>query len=166
MKSKLIMRVSSLALVPFTIASSLFFLVSCAQRQSPYSLMLEFCKNYGIDSVVFSPEISEGEAGYTDEDFFKTVFDEGIESVEDYAIVFLSSLDYVGECSVFLCYSEYDALRVCDMLRRRIDLLKSVGAGINTSYVSESVIFKSGKYVVMCSLADNELAERIWKKLL
>ena len=163
MKNKFIIRPVSLMLVLFILA---FSLVSCGEKPSPYSLMLEFCESYGIEDTVFSPVISEGEEGYTDEDFFKIVYGEGIEAVEDYAVVFLSSLDYVGECSVFLCYSEYDALVVCDMLRRRIDLMKSVGAGINTSYVSNAVVFKSGKYAVMCALSDNELAKRIWRRLL
>ena len=163
MKNKFIIRPVSLILVLFILA---FSLASCGQKPSPYSLMLEFCESYGIEDTVFSPLLSEGEEGYTDEDFFKIVFGEGIEAVEDYAVVFLSSLDYAGECSVFLCYSEYDALVVCDMLRRRIDLIKSIGAGINTSYVSDAVVFKSGKYAVMCALSDNELAKRMWRRLL
>ena len=166
MKSKFIMRVISSMLVFLIFASALFLFVSCRQKISPYAMMLEFCESYGIENTVFSPVVSEGEAGYTDEDFFETVFGEGIESVEDYAVVFLSSLDYVGECSLFLCYSDYDALVVCNVLRRRVDLIKSVGAGINTSYTADALIFKSGKYVVMCALSDNILAERIWRKIL
>ena len=148
------------------VAFSLTSLSSCGEKAAPYELMLEFCASYGIEDTVFSPCVKEGDEGYTDSDFFESVFGKGDESVCDYAVVFLSDLNRAGECSLFLCYSDYDALMVCDMLYRRIDLIKSMGAGIDTSYLSDAVVFKSGKYAVMCALSDNERAEKIWRKIL
>ena len=86
--------------------------------------------------------------------------------MSDYAVVFLSSLDFAGGCALFLCYSDYDALVACDVFRRRVELIKSVGSGIDTSYVSDAVIFKSGRYVVMCALEDNDGAKKLWRKIL
>ena len=132
----------------------------------PYSLMLKFAEDYGLSETIFSTSVKEGKAGYTDEDFFRSVFDERVEHVSDYAMIFISNLDYAGECAVFLCYSEYDALVACDILRGRVDLIKSISAGIDTSYTEDARIFKSGRYAVMCVLPDNERAERIWRKIL
>ena len=154
------------AAVFLLIALSLCGLVSCRESAAPYSMMLEFCKSYGISGTVFSPCVKEGESGYTDEDFFDNVFGGGSECVSDYAIVFVSNLNAVGECAVFSCYTEYDALVSCDAMSRRIDLIKTMGASIDTSYAFDAVVFKSGKYAVMCVLPDNALAERIWRKIL
>lgn len=148
------------------IAFSLYGLVSCREAVPPYSLMGEFCKSYGITGTVFSPCVNEGEEGYTDEVFFNSVFGGGSEFVSDYAIVFVSDLNTVGECALFLCYTEYDALVSCDAMHRRIDLIKTMGASIDTSCAFDAVVFKSGKYAVMCVLPDNERAERIWRKIL
>lgn len=141
-------------------------LLSCAKRAAPYFLMSEFCSEYGINDTVFSPSVPEGKDGYISGSFFKTVYGESDDLVCDYAVVFLSSLDNVGECAVFLCYSDYDALLACDILYRRIELLKSMGTGMDTSYVLDASVFKSGKYVVMCALSDNVRAEKIWRKIL
>ena len=142
------------------------FLVSCDKNDAPYGLMLEFCEIYGIEDTVFSPSLSEGDVGYADEEFFELVFGEKPCSVSDYAVVFLSSLDFVGECALLLCYSEGDALDACLLLNERIDLLKSSGTGMDTSYLTDAVVFKSGRYAVLCALSDNERAEKTWRKLL
>lgn len=145
---------------------SLFGLVACQEKTSPYHLMIEFCQSYGISDTVFSPSLTSGDEGYADEKFFETVYGETPEYVSDYAVVFLSSLDFAGECALFLCYSEYDALVACDIFRRRVALIKSVGSGVDTSYVSDAVIFKSDRYVVMCALDNNDEAKRLWRKIL
>ena len=146
------------------ICCSLF--VSCGKNDAPYGLMLEFCEIYGIEDTVFSPALSEWEVGYASDGFFELVFGEKPYSVSDYAVVFLSSLDFVGECALLLCYSEGDALDACLLLRERLDLLKSMGTGMDTSYLSDAVVFKSGKYAVLCVLSDNVRAEKTWRKLL
>ena len=141
-------------------------LVSCGKNDAPYGLMLEFCEIYGIEDTVFSPTLSEGDVGYANDGFFELVFGEKPYSVSDYAVFFLSSLDFVGECALLLCYSEGDALDACLLLRERLDLLKSMGTGMDTSYLSDAVIFKSGRYAVLCALSDNARAEKTWRKLL
>jgi hypothetical protein len=133
---------------------------------SPYGLMLEFCEIYGIEDTVFSPTLAEGDLGYANDEFFELVFGEKPYSVSDYAVVFLSDLDFVGECALLLCYSEGDALDACLLLRERIDLLKSMGTGMDTSYLADAVVFKSGRYAVLCALSDNVKAEKTWRKLL
>lgn len=142
------------------------FFVSCGKNDAPYGLMLEFCEIYGIEDTVFSPTLAEGDLGYANDEFFELVFGEKPYSVSDYAVVFLSDLDFVGECALLLCYSEGDALDACLLLRERIDLLKSMGTGMDTSYLADAVVFKSGRYAVLCALSDNVKAEKTWRKLL
>lgn len=159
-------RLISLFLSTCILVSSAFCFMSCKEQKSAHALMLDFCNAYGIEKTVFSPSVAEGSEGYANADFFEHVFGEKAESVSDYAVVFSSGLDRVQECAVLLCYSDYDALVACDILRRRVDLVKSMGASINTSYAADAVVFKSGKYAVMCVLSDNERAEKIWRKIL
>ena len=141
-------------------------LISCKKKASPYGLMIEFCQSYGIEDTVFSPSLDEGDTGYAEDGFFELLFDEKPHSVSDYAIVFLSSLDYAGECAVLLCYSESDALMTLELMQMRIDLIRSMATGIDVSSTDDARVFKSGKYVVMCALPDNDRAERIWRKVL
>ena len=165
MRKRLFSFLCALALLLIFI-SSVFSLASCRKNPSPYILMQEFSKAYGVDGTIFSPAVKEGDDGYANEDFFELIFRETPEYVSDYAVLFLSRLDRVGECALLLCYSDYDALVACDVLRRRVDLLKSMGASTDTSYVTNAVVFKSGKYAIMCALSDNERAERLWRKIL
>ena len=144
----------------------LLSLSSCSEKASPSELLSRFCEEYGIRADILSPSYREGEVGHVDESFFESVFFESSDSVSDYAIAFLSSLDRISECSVFLCYSEYDAILVAEMLWRRVDFLRSCAIGMDASYLSDTVVFKSGKYAVMCALSDNSAAERIWRRLL
>ena len=154
-------------LIVLVVALSLpLCLLSCEEKPSPSELLSRFCDEYGLSADILSPSFREGERGHVSEDFFETVFLESSDSVSDYAIIFLSSLNSIGECSVFLCYSEYDALLVAEALWRRVDFLKASAVGIDTSPLTDAVIFKSGRYAVMCALSDNGRAERIWRKIL
>lgn len=141
-------------------------LFSCSEKPSPTELLSRFCDEYGLSADILSPSFREGERGHVSDDFFEKVFLESPDSVSDYAIIFLSSLNSIGECSVFLCYSEYDALLVAEALWRRVDFLKASATGMDTSCLADAVIFKSGRYAVMCALSDNARAERIWRKIL
>ena len=150
-------------------AIMLAFLVSlssCSEKASPSEFLARFCKEYGVSGDILSPSYREGEPGHVDEEFFESVFFESPDSVSDYAIIFFSSLDRISECSVFLCYSDYDAILVVEMLWRRVDFLKTTAAGTDASNLSDAVVFKRGKYAVMCALSDNVSAEKIWRKLL
>ena len=160
--SSFLKRISAL-----TVAAALFMsLSSCGRKPSAVELMSRFCEEYGVFYEILSPSFSEGEKGHVGEDFFESVFLESPNSVSDYAIVFLSSLDFIGECAVFVCYSDYDAILTVEMLWRRVDLLKSSAVGIGGASLSDAVVFKRGKYAVMCALSNNALAERIWRRIL
>lgn len=154
-------------IIAFVITLALLVSLSaCSEKASPKEALECFCKEYGLSGDILSPSYREGDAGHIDESFFEYVFLESSDSVSDYAVIFLSTLDRISECSVFLCYSEYDAILVIEMLWRRVDFLKSSAIGMDISNLSDAVVFKSGKYAVMCALPDNASAERIWRKIL
>lgn len=146
--------------------SSVLCFTSCTEKKEVYALMVDFCSSYGISDTIFSPSVDEGERGYTDAVFFEYVFLEKSDAVSDYAVVFSSELNRAEECAIFLCFSEYDALVACELLRKRVDLIKAMGVNIDTSNASDAVVFKSGRYAVMCVLPDNERAEKLWRKIL
>ncbi|MBQ9070815.1 MAG: hypothetical protein IJY23_05665 [Clostridia bacterium] len=130
------------------------------------AIMTEFCERYGREAVIYSPSVREGESGYVTEDFFLAVYGEEPESVSDFAVVFYSDLDSIGEAAVLICYTDYDALRATDTLRRRIDLLKTLGTGQDTSSLSDAFVMRSGRVVVMCALFDNGRARKCMEKIL
>ena len=160
---KMFLRAVSLVV---TAVLLLFILASCDEGRSALSIMSEFCEAYSVGGVVYSPHIREGERGYSDEDFFIELYGEGSDSVSDYSVLLLSGLSDVGECAVFICYSDYDATLVSDMCYRRIELLKSLSGAVDTSFADDAFVLRRGKTVVMCALADNERGKRIWKKVI
>ena len=158
---------NSLRAVALILLLSLFLMsVGCKEDRSALSLMNEFLDTFSYVGITFSKDIPEGEAGYVDESFFVTLYGESDASVSDYAVFMLTDIDSVGECAIMFCYSEYDAIRVMDMLFRRIDLMRSLGGSINTECARDAVVIKRGKRVAMCALDDNGAAKDVLKKLL
>ncbi len=145
---------------------SLFQLCSCAQSLSAMTFMQEFCSAYGVSSPVYSPTVREGEAGYVSEGFFLSLYGEEPYAVRDFAIILRSDLDGILECGVFVCYSDYDALTVSDMLERRIELIREVAASSGLEYPNNAFIMRENKCVVMSVLPDSERARRIWKRII
>ena len=146
--------------------SMLFCLCSCGgEARDASALMREFTSAYGFGGVIYSPSVREGEAGYTDDRFFESVWGEGAEYVSDFAVIFSSSLDKSGECAVFICYNDFDAARVCEMIYRRFDLIASLGIVTDTSCLEDSFVLRRGRAVVASALSDNERARNVWKKI-
>lgn len=139
---------------------------SCAEKRSAHALMSEFAQSYGAGGVVYSAEVKEGEYGYVDKDFFYTLYGEGEESVSDYSVLLLSGISRLGECAVFICYTDYDAFVVTEMCRRRIDLLRSFSGSPDTSSALDAVVKRYGRCVVMCAMSDNLRAISLWDKIL
>ena len=142
-------------------------MLSCGSiERSALELMREFTEDYGWEGVIYSPSVREGEAGYADEAFFESVWGEGVEYVSDFAVVFSSSLDKSGECAVFICYNDFDAARVSEMIYRRFDLIASLGIVLDTSSLNDSFVLRRGRVVVASALPDNDRAKSVWKRII
>ena len=150
----------------FLILTLLFFAVSCEKGSDATLLMQEFRSGYGVGGVLYSYAVPEGERGYCDEEFFVRLYGETPDSVSDFAVLLLSGTRGVGECAVFVCYSDYDAVLVSDMCYRRIEFLMSLSGTVDVSFAEDAFVLRRGKKIVMCALADNDRARGIWKKLI
>ncbi len=151
-------------LILFVLSFFILF-ISCGDLPNALDAMNEFKEAYGIEKTVYSKSLPEGDSGYADSDFFYNMYGDGEDSVCDYAVLLLSDLDTVGECAVFICYTEYDAILVTDICRRRMDLLKSLMGSVDVSFLSDSFIKRYGRVVVMCALSDNESAQQIFDRI-
>ena len=138
--------------------------VSCGVMPSARYLAETFREQYGIDAVIFSPGIPEGERGYVREGLFETLYGDHIGSVSDFALILHSDGESVYECAVMLAVSEYDAVILCDVLFERMELIRSV-ASDDTS-LDGAFVKRKGRLVVMCAMPDNRRAELIWEKIM
>ncbi len=141
-------------------------LVGCSQPADPCGMMESFANSYPLMGIIYSPRIPQQEEGHVGKEFFTSLFGEGERYVADYAVIFTSAPDAVGECSVLVCHSEYEALLAADMCRRRLDMLGKMSNSLDTSSLTDSFVIKSGKIVVMSALPDNALSRNIWRKIL
>ncbi len=139
---------------------------ACSDIPSALEIANEFSLAYGIDVPIYAKAKSEGDAGFADSEFFYSMYGDGEECVLDYAVLLISDLDTVGECAVFVCYTEYDAILVSDMCKRRMLLLRSLMGSADVSFLEDSFIKRKGKIVVMCVLSDNERASRIFDRII
>lgn len=159
-------NVTVIILATAVLIFSLLPLCSCTQATDASALMREFCSAYGVSPTVYSPMVREGEEGYVKEDFFFSLYGEEPYAVRDFALVLLSDLDSIFECGVFVCYNDYDALTVSDMLERRIELIREVAASSGLKYPKDAFVMRENRCVVMAVLPDAEHARRIWKRII
>ena len=140
------------------VALTVLLLPSCnGAPPSAYGLLTEFTESYGASGVVYSPEIDEGECGYTDGDFFETVYGAGVDFESDYAVLLSSSLDAVYEAAVFVTHDKSSMLYAEQLCRSRIELLTKMGFG------EGAVIIKRADTVFYSTLPDTARAEDIWR---
>ncbi len=140
--------------------------VSCSAQPSAKELMHEFVTGYGIEKPYYFKSAAEGESGYVPDNFLFRLFGDIDGSVSDFAVVFTSDLSAVGECSVLICYSEYDAARVSEAVLMRVDTVRSLLGSSDTSAADDAAVFRRGRIVVCCMLDDNARAKRLWDRIL
>ena len=141
-------------------------LVSCSELADAHSLMTEFCSAYGIDTTIYSTTVQQGEEGYVTQRFFFSLYGEDMGSVSSFAVILDSDLDRISECGIFVCYSDYDAILVTDMLSRRLELIQGVAASSGLSLPDGAFIIRENKCVVLAALSDADQARRIWKRII
>ena len=154
------------ALTVLWLILSLCILTACGKEVGAYQVMEEFRIGYGIERPVFSPTVAEGCEGYCYDGFLEGVFGQISDSVEDYAILFVSDIHAVGECAVLICYSTYDAISVTSSVFARLDFLKSHAGSLDTSYLEDAFVRRCGRVVIFSALPDNEKAARLFDRLI
>lgn len=159
-------KIISLALIFTLTALACACLCSCEKKRPASDMMRDFCAELGLRGTVFSPDVPEGESGYVSGDFFSSLYGESDEYAADFAVVLLSDLEYAAECGVFICYSDVDAVRVTDMLHRRIELMRSVAAVSGLRFPEDAFVYREGRAVVMCALHGAPNARALWRAIL
>ena len=134
-------------------------LFGCGERVPAVSALSEFTTAYGAFGVLYSKAADEGEVGYIDGDFFKTLYmcDEDPET--DYAVFLCSGIDSIYECGVFMCRDDSSFMRAYEICSGRTDFLRKLG------YADKPLIIKRGGCVFYSTLPDSEKAERIWMNI-
>ena len=148
------------------IVALFFSLSSCKEERTAVELMNEFLDSYGIESVIYSPSLSEGDVGYVDEKFFESVYGEASDSVIDYAAVFVTDTVSVGECAIFICASRYDAVVVSEICLMRIDMIASISGFSDTSSITGSFVTRNKNIVFMSVLSDNSRSKSAITRIL
>ncbi len=147
------MRWVSLLLLCCLLISSF---VSCGEPPEAFGLLSSFISSYGTSGVLYSPNISEGERGYIDENFFVTLYGCEADFESDYAVFLSSSIDSVFEAAVFVTNDESSEIFACELAHERLLLLSEMGFGDN------SLLLVRGGVVFYSTLPDAPRAERIW----
>ncbi len=136
----------------------LFSLYSCEQQQDPYLLLDEFVKAYGAEGVIYSPKISEGEAGYIPSGLIEKIYRFYGEFPEDYAILLNSRPEYGGECALFVCEDADMLLSMESVCLERMRLLDSKG--------EHSFLKIKGNLLFYSTMSDKALAQRLWHEII
>lgn len=139
-------------------------LFSCDDGRGASEIMNEFKDAYGIDAPLYLKVAEEGNFGYTPDGFLDYIYEGAEELVEDFALMLPSGLDFVGECGIFICYSEYDAMMMSELCAARLETIRTLTAG--GGLAEDGFILRRGRRVVICALADNPRALRIFDRIL
>lgn len=145
------------ALVVLLLFASVCILASCRESPDAYDMMRDFARDYGISGVIYSPDVPEGEDGYTTPELISRIYLTGEVIPSDYAVILNCRADYGAECGVFVCDSEAERAAAIEMCEERLRIL-SRGDGT-------SLLIRSGKTVFYSTLTDHERAEDLWRKI-
>ena len=132
-------------------------LTSCNKSPSAYEMLSDFALLYGIEGVIYSSTVPEGEAGFADENLFCGIFLYDGKMPQNYALYLNSHAEYGSECGVFVCADAAERIRISDACRERMRQLK--GGDRSLLLISYNTVFYS-------TLTDKEEAERLWCKII
>ena len=126
-------------------------------------MMNEFADHIGFRGQVLYLSAEEFEDGYIRDGLFEELFGGGEELIEDFAYFSASTTSHIAECCVILCRSEYDALSVIKLCSERAALADKLS---EDDLSSDTVIIKSGRYIVFGVMPDKEDTIAFWKGIL
>ena len=142
----------------------LCFLTSCGEGESAEARMRAFADAYG-GGTVYAPGIPEGESGHADGDFYEDLFGVPPYEIEEYALLFLPSLEDGGEAGIFLCYSAADAMEVAKVCLSRVELIRRVDVLSSRAWAEDAFAERYGRWVVYASLPDAARARRLFRSI-
>ena len=139
------------------ILTTLFSVISCSDERSAEELLRAFADAYGVDGVIYSPDVSEGEDGYIDRDLFCRIYAFADELPEDFAILLNLHTDAPLECAVFVCRDAQELSEVREMCEERLRILAVPESSFTVR--SDVILFYS-------TLPDEKRAREIWYRVI
>lgn len=137
----------------------LISLASCGGEYSAYTVACELAESYGGFGTVYAECVAEGDDGYVDGDFFKTLYMTDPDPETDYAIFLSGGLDKPCEFGIFIAKDASSYLAVRELISKRLDMLSAVG------YLENSQVLRHGYTVFYSTLPDTERAERLFRSI-
>ena len=104
-------------------------LTSCSENVCASDVIDEFCREYPIDSLIYSSLSCSGEAGYIDGEMLRALYDIDEHPVREYALVLYGKVDTVREVGVFITENGEDEIILVDLLSKRLAFLGSFADG-------------------------------------
>lgn len=136
----------------------LLSLFSCSKEPSAAEMLNDFLYTYGIEGIIYSPDVAEGKDGYITEELFKRIYVLEGEVPENSAIFLNPRTDEYIECAIFVTESEDERARVSDMCAERIMLIDPTG--------EHSFILRTKNVVFYSALPDKERARSVIDEIL
>ncbi len=163
-KAKKAMTFRGLLIVLICIALSLT-MIGCSdgQKTKQWDDFTESLATDLVEEGVFDDELAE-----IDDNLFYSMY--GIDSahLKEYK-VFMSSGGTADEIGIFYCQNEKDAKAVEDMVKVRIEDQISIMENYipdEVTKLEESVLVRSGPYVILCISGDSDKAKEIIEEYL
>ena len=148
-------------LAAFLAVLSALSLLSCNGAKTAAERLALFRDGYGMAGVLFSPDVPEGDTGWTDGAFLSTLFDGEVPGIADYAVLLPARTGNVEECGLFLCRDGDAVLAVADLCENRLRLL-----GKERALPKEQLLVeRSGKTVFYGVFSDPARAKRIFRRI-
>ena len=136
----------------------LLSLSSCKRNYDAHELLSEFVSTYGIEGVIYSPSVPEGEDGYVREGFTERIYIFSGDFPENYAIFFNSHTDFYSECAIFIS----DDANVLDMAEEMsLERIRLVASGADYAFVK-----RSSNICFYSTLRQRERAEKIFSEII
>lgn len=140
----------------FLILSLLFALLSCGEEKDAYSMLTDFASAYGVEGIIYSPCVSEGEPGYMREGLAERVFLFSGRFTDNYAVLLNSRTESASECGIFVCPDALTQLSAEEACLERIRLLGGDNGFVKTK----------GRIVYYSTLKDRDRAERLFSEII
>lgn len=104
-------------------------LVSCSYDKSAEAVLHDFCREYPIDSRIYSSLADTWEAGYIDSEMLYALYGMDEHPVREYAVVMYGKVDTVREIGVFIIENGQDKILLTELISGRIGFLSSFAEG-------------------------------------
>lgn len=140
-----------------TISYFFFCFSSCSAQPSARSMLSDFCASFGIEGVIYSPEVKEGQDGYISRRLFSDIYLFYGAPPENYAVMLNSRTDISAECGVFVTENGAELAALTEMCRERLYALGAKDRG---------VVIESYGTVFYSTFDDGGKTREIWQTII